>query len=154
MVTQPYIIILESLATLGIVVGGIGFFISSFKKGNREFLSSSAEMVEFYKTENANLKSIMADKDKSNDEKFQQLNKELGEIRGQLIEKDKQNKQYLDILQNRDPDTQKFQELLVKSASDQNEINKQVVEILQEIQKYAILEHERDFLVTSTISKQ
>lgn len=158
MKTSTFIIIFESLASLGLLAGGVGYLMSQFRSGskrqNNEIVNSSTEIINFYKTENESLKAIMLEKDKSNDAKFQQLTSEIGEIRGQLIEKEKQNKQYLDILQNRDPDTQQFQELLIKSCNDQGDINKQVVAILQEIHKFAIAEHERDFTITSTVTKE
>jgi hypothetical protein len=143
---QPYIIILGSLASLGIVSGGLGYLIGQFRTGTKKAYSDSSEIITFYKTENQSLKDIMSEKDKSNDSKFQQLTSEIGEIRGQLIEKEKQNKQYLDILQNRDPDTQKFQTAMVDGMA-------KFATILGEIHTLAIEEHNRDLSITSIVSK-
>jgi hypothetical protein len=146
-------IIISSIAGIGIFAGGLGYFISLFKSGSRKMMSDQNEYVVFYKTENQNLKDIIKEKDASNDAKFQAMSKEIGEIRGQLIEKEKQNKAYLEILQNRDPDTLKFQELMTKACIDQGSVNTEIVKILKDIHQMAVIEHERDIKVTSIVTK-
>lgn len=142
--------ILGSLASIGVVAGGLGYLISQFrggtKKANTEIASSSTEIITFYKTENESLKSIMGEKDKSNDEKFRQLTSEIGEIRGQLIEKEKQNKQYLDIINNRGPETEQFQTAMLDGLS-------KLATVIGEIHTMAKDEHDRDFTINATVSK-
>lgn len=143
------LLILGILSSIGILAGGIGYFVQSFRNGG-------SSLTAFYKEQAEGYKLMMSEKDKSNDDKFQKMTAEIGEIRGQLIEKEKQNKEYLDIINNRDPSTQKFQEFLTKACTDQGEVNKQIVSILQEIHQLAIQEHERDFKITSvsTVTKE
>lgn len=147
MISPLLIYIFGSLASIGLVSGGLGYLIGQFRSGG-------SNLTAFYKEQAEGYKIMMSEKDKSNDDKFQKMTAEIGEIRGQLIEKEKQNKEYLDIINNRDPGTQKFQELLTKACTDQTDINKQVVSILKEIHDLAVLEHERDFKITSTVTKE
>lgn len=143
--------VLGSLAAIGLCAGGLGFLISQYRSGyrktNTEVVSSSTEIITFYKTENQSLKDIMGEKDKSNDEKFRQLTSEIGEIRGQLIEKEKQNKQYLDIINNRGPETEQFQSTILDGLA-------KLATIIGEIHTLAIQEHERELSITSTITKE
>lgn len=139
--------ILGSLASIGVVAGGLGYLIGQFRNGG-------STLTAFYKEQAEGYKVMMSEKDKSNDDKFQKMTAEIGEIRGQLIEKEKQNKEYLDIINNRDPGTQKFQELLTKACTDQTEVNREVVKVLKEIHELALQEHERDFKITSTVTKE
>lgn len=149
--SSTIIYIFGSLASIGLTAGGLGYLISQFrggtKKANTEIASSSTEIITFYKTENESLKSIMGEKDKSNDEKFRQLTSEIGEIRGQLIEKEKQNKQYLDIINNRGPETEQFQTAMLDGLA-------KLATIIGEIHTLAIQEHERELSITSTITKE
>lgn len=143
--------ILGSLASIGLTAGGLGYLISQFrggtKRANTEIASSSTEIITFYKTENESLKMIMKEKDQSNDDKFQKLTSEIGEIRGQLIEKEKQNKQYLDIINNRGPETEQFQTAMLDGLS-------KLATVIGEIHTLAIQEHERELSITSTITKE
>lgn len=155
--TSPFIIIFGSLGSLGLLAGGIGYLISQFKTGtrqaNNDIVSSSNEIITFYKTENDNLKIIMTEKDKSNDEKFRQLTAEIGELRGQLNSEKANNERLEKIFQNRDPDTQKFQESMIQFVNDQSAVHVKIVQVLSEIHSLAIDEHNRDFKLTTTIEK-
>lgn len=144
--TSPFILIVGSLASLGIVSGGVGYLLQSFRSG-------SSSLSSFYKEQAEGYKVMMSEKDASNDAKFQKMTAEIGEIRGQLIEKEKQNKEYLDIINNRDPGTQKFQEFITQACLDQGEVNKQIINVLKEIHELAVAEHERDFSITATVTK-
>jgi siroheme synthase (precorrin-2 oxidase/ferrochelatase) len=149
--------VLGGLTAIGLCIGGVGYLISMFKKQSKmtvtDMASSSTEIITFYKSENENLKIMMKAKDESNDEKFTALSKEIGEIRGQLIEKEKQNKQYLEILQNRDPETLQFQTAMIDFATSQSKINEGIVNTLRDIHEMTKAEHDRDFNATISVTK-
>ncbi len=159
-IKEILLFILGSIVSLGVLAGGIGYLISKFRSGSKEekaaILSSAETLAKFWEDQATGYKSMMAEKDKSNDEKFLKLTTELGEIRGQLLEKDKQVKQYLDILQNRDPETKKFNEYVIKAIENQTIVNQEMIRVLAEIHSMAKDEHERDFKVvtTSSITKE
>lgn len=146
-----------ALLDIGVFIGGIGYLLRSWKKEDRdektEVMSSSDTLTNFWKEQAEGYKVVMAEKDKANDIKFTALTKEVGEIRGQLIEKEKQNTQYLEILQNRNPEMQKFMEFMIQAMKNQDECNTKISTILSEIHTMAKAEHERDFNITAQITK-
>lgn len=144
---------LAILATLGIVAGGVGYLISQFRSGSRKATTDSREIIEFYKLENQTLKEIASSKDKSNDAKFLELSKELAELKGQLKSEKEQNDRLEKIFQNRDPEIDNFRKVLLEASVEQAKINKEVLRILKEIYSMAIAEHNKDYQVTSTITK-
>ncbi len=145
--------ILGSLAGLGLFFFGGGYLISKFKNGSKEeeaesrdLISSNDQIKEFYKQQNEDLKVINTELRS----KIEGLTREVGEIKGQLNAETSQKKEYLAILQNRDPETKKFMELLVKAVEDQQVANKEMVELLGEIHGIVKAEQERDLKVVST----
>lgn len=146
-----------SLGGLGVLFGGGGYLISKWKEGStkeqeesRDLISSNDQIKDFYKSQNDDLKSI----NKAMGEKIEALTREVGEIRGQLNAESKQKAEYLAILQNRDPETKKFMELLTQAVKDQQVANKEMLTMLGEVYKMSKAEHDRDFKVEATVTKQ
>ncbi len=146
------------MAGIGILSGGIGYLISTFRKGSAEqksdVISSSEQLSSFWKEQADGYKLMMAEKDRVYTDKLEKLTVEVGQIRGQLIEKEKQSAIYLEILQNRDPETKKFMELMIQAVKDQAESHSGIMKTLSEVHTMASMQHERDFKVTATVSKQ
>lgn len=165
MISLPsIIIIIGSLGSLGLLAGGMGYLISQFKSGSSEqkkdVLSSASEATNFWKEQADSFKAMAvqekeaaAIKDKDWNIKFTELSREVGEIKGQLFEKEKQAQQYLEILQNRDPEMKQFMQYMVQSVKDQTESQQKIVEVLNDIHVMTKAEHDRDLSITSTISK-
>lgn len=134
------------LAGLGILGGGFGYLVSQFKEGSSKGIKSAEDLMNFWKSQAEGYKLAMDEKDKVNSTKFEELNAKIGNIQGQLTEKERQNKEYLEILQNRDPETQRFQSTMVESM-------KYMAEVLKDVHIMTKAEHDRDFVVTAQITK-
>lgn len=146
-------VISSILLCLGILAGGIGYLVSIFRKSNKqenvEVVTTANQLTEFWKDQIQGFKVMVEDQNK----KIQDLSNELNLVKGQLMEKDKQIKTYLEILQNRNPEMEEFMKYMVQSVKDQGESHKQIVDVLKEIHDFARLEHERDFNITATVTK-
>lgn len=132
-------IVLSSLASIGILAGGMGYLISSFRGG-------SNKLTAFWKDQADGYKLMIAEKDRTNDDKFQALHKEIGELRGQLNAEQALNERLEKIFQNRNPEMDNF----MKSMSE-NMV--EVSRVLKEIHTMSKMEHERDFKVEATVSR-
>ncbi len=155
------------MGTLGLFFGGLGYVIQKYKGGSKEekaenadLISSNDQIKQFYKEQNDELKDIIKAKDTAFAQreiewngKFNALTKEVGELKGQLTAENKQKEQYLAILQNRDPETKQFNEYMIKAVENQTEANRQIVKLLGEIHTMTKDEHDRDFQVTSIVTK-
>lgn len=145
------------VATVAVVAGSIAYVFDKVihrrKSDKIEEITFADGAAKFWKDQAEGYKVMMAEKDKSNDEKYIQLTKELAEIRGQLIEKEKQNKEYLAILQDRDPETKEFMKFMIQATKNQTESHKEIVSILREIHTMSKAEHDRDFKVEATVTK-
>lgn len=151
------LIAVEILVGLGVFVGGVGYLYRTFSKSGRDekadVLSSSEQLVDFWKQQVEGFKEVIKElrekleiQAKEFNEKLQTMGNELGSVRGQLDAESRQKKDYLAILENRDPATKQFMEHMVKAMENQDKI-------LQEIYKFAKVEHERDFKVEATVTK-
>lgn len=144
------------LAGLGVFAFGGGYLLSKWRTGSKEeqaegrdLISSNDQIKQFYKEQNDDLKNI----NNALGEKVEALTREVGEIRGQLNAEVRQKEAYLKILENRDPETKKFMELMTNAVKDQQIVNKEIVRILSEIHSMSTDEHNRDFKVTATVTK-
>jgi hypothetical protein len=152
------------LGALGLFAGGIGFLWTKIRGGSKEaktestdLLTSNDQIKQFYKEQNDDLKEI----NKVLGEKVDALTREVGEIRGQLIAEKTQNERLEKIFQNRDPETKQFMEFMMQAvkdqsqvAKDQSESHKEIVRVLGEIHTMSKMEHERDFSISATVTKQ
>lgn len=138
-----------------------GTAYSQFKKGDR---SGSTEIINFYKGQASDYKDMVAKKDEAHsaevktitadfNDKIINLTKDLAALRSQYIAEKAQREQYEAILKDKNPETEQFMKLMIKSVEDQGKINKEVVSLLSEIYKMSKDEHERDFNITAQITK-
>lgn len=164
-VIKIFLLVIGSLASLGLLAGGIGYLLSKVNKGSREeksdVISSADQLAGFWKEQVEGFRAVIAELtakiEKQKDDHNAEMKKvltELGEVRGRLGAETKAKEEYLAILQNRDPETKEFMKFMVKSVEDQGETHKELIRILGEIHTMAKAEHERDFKVTATVSKE
>lgn len=164
-IEKTLLLIFGSIAGIGVLAGGFGYLMSVVKKGSRqkdaELMTNAEQIANFYKEQTDQYKIIVSEKEaqwavKEGEwnKRFTDLSREVGLIKGQLVEKEKQAKEYLDILQNRDPETKKFYELVISAIDNQNKVNAEITRVLKEIHTMTTLEHERDLKVIATVSKQ
>lgn len=156
--------IAAALGSAGLLIGGTGYVISIFKKGSKQkdsdVLSSADQLSSFWKEQVEGFKTIIAEltsklekqKDDHNIE-MKKLIDELGQVKGQLNAETKAKSEYLDILQNRDPETKKFMEYMIKAVENQSSINAEIVRVLGEIHSMTKAENERDLKIDATIHK-
>lgn len=155
-------------AVLVILVAGGGYVVRLFNKDTKEeksdVVSSANTIMEFWKNQAEEYKVIGDEKDKRHSEKIAELTKdftaqitaltrEVGELKGQLTAESIQKKEYLAILQNRDPETKKFMEIMLKAEEDHDASHKEMMEVLSQIHKMTKDEHDRDFKIVSTVTK-
>ncbi len=155
--TAVILSILGVLSSVGILAGGIGYLVGQFRRGTKQEKAESTDLIksnddikQFYKEQNDDLKEI----NKVLSQKIEVLTREVGEIRGQLTAETAQRKEYQLIFENRDPETKKFNELVIKSLSDLHKVSAEMVRVLGEIHNMSKLEHDRDLNITATVTKQ
>jgi ABC-type transporter Mla subunit MlaD len=164
MTTTIILTVLGILSSIGILAGGGGYLISQFKKGskaeNNAVISSADQLAGFWKEQVEGFRDVIKDLtaklEKQKDDhtiEMKQILSELGEVKGQLTAERAQNERLEKIFQNRDPETKKFMEIMIQFIKDQAQVNSEIVRVLSEIHNYAQQEHDRDFVVTSTIKK-
>lgn len=157
--------IIEILGALALFAGGLGYLVQAFKGGsrveNKEITSSAEKLSSFWKEQVEGYQKVLEQKDARSAQretewntKFTELTREVGTIKGQLVEKEKQAEHYLAILQNRDPETKQFMELMIKFAENQTTINGKMIGVLNDIHTMTKAEHDRDFKIEATVTKQ
>lgn len=122
---------------LGVFAGGIGYLWNLFRGG-------ADNQTEFWKKQAEGYKEMMKEKDAKTSDSINDLNRQVGELRGQLNEKTNQAKEYLDILQNRNPEMQKFMETLTAVAQQSQQFMKENVVFQKE--QAGIMEEIRAFM--------
>lgn len=156
--------ILQWIVNVGAAFLIIGIAYSQFfkgkSKGEAEILSSSEETKKFWKDQAQDYKTMMEERERVNvaradalTKQINELTKEVGELKGRLISEQTMRERLEQIFQNRDPETQKFMELMIQSSKDQAEAHKEMIRVLGEIHSMATEEKQRDFHVTATVSK-
>ena len=144
---DPYI---QYILMGGTIATALGIAFANFRRGNR---GESGEIIEFYKKQASEYKEILEATRKEYVEKHEALLAEVGLIRGELNTEKKLREQYEAILKDKNPETEAFMKLMIKAVKDQTDVNKEVVNILKEIHSMSKAEHDRDFKVTSTVTK-
>lgn len=135
----------------GVSIGtAFGVAFAYFKKGNR---GESGEIIEFYKQQATEYKNILEVTRKEYVQKHEELLAQVGILRGELNTEKKLREQYEEILKDKNPETEKFMKLVIKSVEDQSFVNKEVVNILKDIHAMSKAEHDRDFTVQATVTK-
>lgn len=135
----------------GIPIGtSFGVAYAYFKKGKR---GEEGDIVKFYKDRMEDYKLIAETTRKEYTEKHEELLRKFGVLQGEFNTEKSLRIQYETILKDKNPETETFMKLLTNAVVDQQKVNKEVVQILGEIHTMAKMEHDREFQVTSTITK-
>lgn len=99
---------LEIIAPIVVIVGGLGYGISAFLKGGlrgkTDTLESENALTTYLKNQIETYKGIVDEFNK----KLTDMGKEMSAMKAVIDEKDKTIQKYLDILQNRNPELDKF----------------------------------------------
>lgn len=165
------------LISLGAFAGGIGYLISAYVQGKNkqkdDGISSENQLTQFWKDQVTGFKDMLAEQDRKmevqrNDYNTQikDLSNQLSEVKGQLMEKEKTNKEYLAILQNRNPELEQFMKALTQASSDQAEYRKEskdmfkgMITVLGDIHTATLdnnkilHEEEKDLKIEATVTK-
>lgn len=143
-----------SIVSLGIVAAGLGYLLSMYRKGNKqenvEVVNTANQLTDFWKDQIQGFKEMAREQDT----KIQLLSNEVNLLKGQLMEKDKQIDTYLKILQNRNPEMERFMKDIIQFSIDHETTHKEIIRILGEIHSYAKVEHDRDFKINATVTNQ
>lgn len=157
-------------AALGVFFFGAGFWYSQFGKGKREekddIVSSADKLTQFWKDQAEGYKTMMVAKDKTNDDKIQQLTREVGELRGQLTEKTAAYEKIEKIFQGKDDSTQAFMRTMlgvaeqsqtfmadnVKFQNDQHNIMVEIRDFMGNINTH-LKDANKDLKIEAKISK-
>ena len=165
---QIILYVFGGLGSIGILGGGLGVLINQLRKAPREekkdVMDSANSIMEFWKNQAEQLKVINDTKDKEyNDrisvvtkeftDKINILSKEVGTLTGRLDAAEKAKAEYLEILQDKDNSSQEFRKFMVDSMKNQLETHQKMVAVLNDIHGMTKAEHDRDFTVNATVTK-
>lgn len=154
---QIILTVIGSIASLGILSGGAGYLVNSFKKGEKkdkaDVINTSQEVINFWKSQAENFQTILSSKEKDWNQKFSDMSKELGQIQGQLASEKAQTERLEKIFQNRNPEQETFMKAVMLSIENQGNVNVEIVKLLGDIHKLAVDEHNRETKVETVITK-
>lgn len=178
---QVAIVIIGSIGSMGILVGGAGYFLQVWRSGSKkeksEIVNSSNEIAGFwekqangYKTmmneKEATLQKQLIEKDERTQKQINELTRQVGELRGQLNAKTEQASEYLAILQGKDETSKKFMETMLNVAKSSQKFmeenivfQKEQAGIMEEIRAFMsnINTHleapDKDLKIEATVSK-
>lgn len=139
---QVILTIVGIIGNIGLFAGGLGFLFSRFKKGNTEekadVISSADQLVNFWKEQVEGFKEVIKELREKLDSQTKEFNvqlqamgNELGQVKGQLEAEARQKKEYLAILENRDPATKQFMEHMVQATENQDKILQEIFKFLK-----------------------
>ena len=153
---------------VGMFAGSLAFVVDKFfsrkKKEDVEELSSANGIAKFWKEQAEQYKAVADEKEKSYasklelltkdfNDKYTDLKEKFGKLQGQYEAEKGARERAESILKDRNPETQKFMEAMLKSAKDTSEHNEKAAVILEDIFRMCKAEHERDFKVEATVTK-
>lgn len=127
-------LIIEGIAAAGVVVLGLGYLFSQFIIGRnshrKEELDTENSLTTFLKNQIDGFKELIA----LQNNKIEQLGKELAATQATITEKDKTIKTYFDIIQNRNPELEN--------------VLSQILDFMKKINEHM----ESELKITSTVS--
>lgn len=145
------------LASGGILIGGIGFAIYSYKKSGRQERKDVTETADtisnFWKGQADKLEAILKVKDeefnkkiseltKDFNEKIQQLTGKIGELTGQLTAEKMLNERLEKIFQNRSPEMEEFMKYMVSATEKHSETHEMMMKVLTDLHNTSQSNHE------------
>jgi len=114
---------------LGVLIAGIGFSYAQFKSGGDkakdDLIDTLKETAVVEREKAARLATEKVTLVDSHQTQINQLTEKIGKLQGLYEASEQSKKEYLAILQGRDPAQQAFMELLTKAAANSNEVTAQ-----------------------------
>lgn len=133
------------LAGIGVLFGGLGFAYAQFRSGSgkaKDDLIQTLKDTALAEREKASqLAKEKMEQSQFHQTQINQLNEKIGKLQGLYEESKDRNKEYLAILQGRNPEQQKFMTYLTEVASESAKYMKESSEILQKINHHIETEH-------------
>lgn len=133
------------LAGIGVLFGGLGFAYAQFRAGSgkaKDDLITTLKDTAVAEREKAKqLAKEKMEQSQFHQTQINQLNEKIGKLQGLYEESKDRNKEYLAILQGRNPEQQKFMEYLTQVASESAKYMKELSEILRKINHHIENEH-------------
>ena len=121
---------------LGVLIAGIGFSYAQFKSGGDkakdDLIDTLKETAVVEREKAARLATEKVTLVDSHQTQINQLTEKIGKLQGLYEASEQSKKEYLAILQGRDPAQQAFMELLTKAASDSQKITVQSQQYMQD----------------------
>lgn len=155
---QIVLVIMGSLASLGLLAGGVGYLYSQFVTGkgsrSKENIETENSLITFLKNQNEGFEKIV----KEQNVKIVDLGKEMAAMKATNEEKDKTIEKYLSILQNRNPELEQFMQKMTVLGENSEAFMKGQIVIMGEIQTFmqAINTHmetaNKDLKIEATVS--
>lgn len=109
------------LSGLGVLIAGLGFAYAQFNSGagkaKDDLIETLKESVIAEQARAMRLTTEKATLINSHQSQINELNNKIGKLQGLYESSEQSKKEYLAILQGRDPAQQKFMELMVKAAT-------------------------------------
>lgn len=135
------------LAGIGVLFGGLGFAYAQFRSGagkaKDELISTLKETATAERDKAAQLAKEKVEQSQFHQTQINQLNEKIGKLQGLYEESKDRNKEYLAILQGRDPDQKKFMEIMSQAITEGAKVNaeaqkymKDTSQILDEIKTF------------------
>ena len=135
------------LAGIGVLFGGLGFAYAQFRSGSGkakdELIATLKDTITAERDKADQLAKEKVEQQNFHQTQINQLNEKIGKLQGLYEESKERNKDYLAILQGRDPEQKKFMEIMSKAIVDGAKINaeaqkymKDTTEILDEIKTF------------------
>lgn len=135
------------LAGIGVLFGGLGFAYAQFRSGSgkaKDDLIQTLKDTAVAEREKATqLAKEKVEQSNFHQTQINQLNEKIGKLQGLYEESKDRNKEYLAILQGRDPEQKKFMEIMSKAIVDGAKINaeaqkymRDTTQILDEIKTF------------------
>lgn len=110
------------LAGIGVLFGGLGFAYAQFKSGagraKDELIATLKETAIAERDKAAQLAKEKVDLAQFHQTQINDLNTKIGKLQGLYEASENGKKEYLAILQGRDPAQQKFMELMITAATE------------------------------------
>lgn len=145
------------LLASGVFLGGVGFAYEKIFKGRKEAktdeVSSADNLITFWKERAEEYRTALEAHRTETNSKLTELTRQIGELQGQLKSEATTKKEYLAILQGRDPETKKFMEYMMKATEDHDKAHGEIMKVLGEIHKMTKAEADRELHITSTVVK-
>lgn len=142
------------LAGIGVLFGGIGFAYAQFKAGSgkaKDDLIKTLKETALAEREKATqLEREKVEQSRIHQEQVNNLTEKIGKLQGQYEELKDRSREYLAILQGRNPEQQKFMEYLTEVASESAKYMKESSEILRKINNHIENEHRSEIVEEKT----